>query len=57
MNKLMENKKYILLTFSAITTSLSYLIYKKIKEQNKEKKIILFGSNKLYYQLKKKNIK
>ena len=54
MNKLMENKKYILLTFSAITTSLSYLIYKKIKEQNKEKKIILFGSNKLYYQLKKK---
>ena len=47
MNKLMENKKYIILTFSAITTSLSYLIFKKIKEQNKEKKIILFGSNKL----------
>lgn len=46
-------KKKIFFIFSTITSSISYLIYKKIKEQNKEKKIILFNSYETYQQLNK----
>ena len=46
-------KKKIFFIFSTITSSISYLIYKQIKEQNKEKKIILFNSYETYQQLNK----